>query len=41
MAMNSRLQVPAVAKRGEAIEIRIAIQQDNGSRQCFGIVRLD
>ena len=26
MAMNSRVQVPAVAKRGEAVEIRIAIQ---------------
>ena len=26
MAMNSRVQVPATAKRGETIEIRIAIQ---------------
>ncbi len=34
MAMNSRVQVPAAAKRGEVIEIRIAIQHpmENGFR---------
>jgi len=35
MAMPSRLQVPARAKRGETIEIRIAIQHpmENGQRR--------